>query len=358
MKHAKLLAGACAVATPVAAGLLTPEAKPLVAPLVRAAAVMTAPVHALAAAPVSAPSGAEATPRPDSAGPPQATAPIEDGPALGPGLAVASLDAAPAILTAREVAAPGVEPLLQAASVGAVDVKRQIASYVDSHRDAFWNDTFVCPRVEGLDADRDSRIETRIQATAKAVGAHVNPVKCKDRHNIDRNNIEVRFATNAEQALTDILADHWLQPWGRTSQISRVNLEALKGAPAAVHAWYRPAVLSPSYVLVKPYWRTDFAVVVIDPQQISGKSLDAVADYVAMLVLSKPRSLAQCSALESVVDLFSACPAGGPLEGLTAADTVYLQALFAGSPEPRGNRLSSEIVASMAQRLAGDRAAP
>jgi hypothetical protein len=78
-----------------------------------------------------------------------------------------------------------------------------------------------------------------------------------------------------------------------------------------------------------------------------------VADYVAMLAVSQPRSLDGCNALPSVIDLLakSACSDRDPPVGMTAADSAYLAGLYASDPEARTTSAEGDIAGRMAAIL-------
>jgi hypothetical protein len=96
------------------------------------------------------------------------------------------------------------------------------------------------------------------------------------------------------------------------------------------------------------------ALVTVDLRRAGAVKLGAIADYVAMLVLSEPRFPDRCQTLPSVIDMFSACPGRPAPDGLTAADFAYLTAVYSADlsitqtrlqgpfPPPRGNQSIEE----------------
>jgi hypothetical protein len=61
--------------------------------------------------------------------------------------------------------------------------------------------------------------------------------------------------------------------------------------------------------------------------------LAAVADYLAMLMLSRTEAFATCQPVESVANLLiPGCDPGNRLKGLTPADMAYLKALYRADP--------------------------
>ena len=70
--------------------------------------------------------------------------------------------------------------------------------------------------------------------------------------------------------------------------------------------------------------------VVADSKALEGKELGLLADYLVMVTLSQPKSLDDCYALSSVLDVLtkSGCPGRDSPDGLTPGDAAYLTALY------------------------------
>lgn len=70
-------------------------------------------------------------------------------------------------------------------------------------------------------------------------------------------------------------------------------------------------------------------VVVADRGQVEGHTIGSIADYIAMMVLTKEDPSQDCSALDSISNLMAAkCDAAARPEALTLADLAYLKALY------------------------------
>jgi hypothetical protein len=80
-------------------------------------------------------------------------------------------------------------------------------------------------------------------------------------------------------------------------------------------------------------------------------NLSALADNAAMLALSEPRALGQCNVLPSITDLFATCPGRAAPEGLTPADTAFLEALYTAQGAVIGESHQSHVVQRMADLL-------
>lgn len=71
-------------------------------------------------------------------------------------------------------------------------------------------------------------------------------------------------------------------------------------------------------------------LILADLNRLSGQPIGPVADYIAMLALSQPRSLDACNDLPSILDLTASdCGAREKPQALTASDMAYLKGLYA-----------------------------
>jgi beta-lactamase regulating signal transducer with metallopeptidase domain len=350
-----LAAGVCAIATPVAAGLLTtPAGQKAVA---RAAAVASRAAPALIA---PAELQAAETP-PDERPAAKPTVLARNNPILAPGLSIARSDAAAAPL-AQDVPAPLIDqaqapdaaasagpPLtLVASTARSSAANSEVAAFAQSYGEAFWNtDRRICVKVEGLPSDKAAAVKARVEADARAVGVSVGRAQCSLHYDV-----EIRFATDADRAVRDVLNFYRNPVWP-------FPLDRPQGADRPIRAWYgmvydfaggtggRGLGRNPS-----ARQKLALAIVVVDPQRTQNLSLDLVSDYVAKLGLSQPRALDHCNVLPSITDLFAgACPGRASPTGLTAADTAFLRALYTGSPGIRATRSPSELADLMARLL-------
>jgi hypothetical protein len=93
-------------------------------------------------------------------------------------------------------------------------------------------------------------------------------------------------------------------------------------------------------------------MVIVDLRKTGGLSPGALADYAAMLALSKPRAPGQCNVLPSITDLFASCPGRPAPDGLTPADTAYLTALYTAKGAMVGSSHETHVIDRMADLLA------
>ena len=244
---------------------------------------------------------------------------------------------------------------------------------------ARWHDP-VCAQVVGLPGPEQARlIKARIESVAQAVGLRAAPVDCVA-------NVEVVFS-ETPQAIMDAVAEH------REFLLGYYHLhdrDQLKTVRHPIQAWYVTATrgegtgavalaetpftaFSESRMEVvddprlqppngcagsrlgsncyKSLLRNVF--IVADSHALEGKEVGLVADEMALLALSQPRSLDGCAALASVVDAFAkaACAGHDPPDGLTAADAAYLSALYSSDLRARKASEQSEIAGRMARML-------
>ena len=367
-----LAAGACALATPVAAGLLTtPEAQKAVA---RASALASrlAPVvgHALQAGPVA-----------DETPPAKPLVLAQNDPILAPRQSIARLDAVSGpvsqdLPTPRvdqaQIAAdeePSARPL-QPTSAGSAaaspaNAKQQAFDFVDGYAAvtpqrqliARWTSP-ICVQVTGLAADQAAAVRERVEQIARVARVGVQPTDCQ------RPNVEIGFTKTPQSVLDDIIVHN---PKILGDGIS--GTADVKTVTRPVQAWYdtngvefQDLGYSGDNVYRDSPRRFLNALVIVDLRRTDGLKLSPIVDEAAMLALAEPRSLDHCNALPSVTDLFAgSCSDRAAPTGLTAADTAYLAALYGPEKQPTGvlsfsnMRVAdqSTVASDMARFLAG-----
>jgi hypothetical protein len=94
-------------------------------------------------------------------------------------------------------------------------------------------------------------------------------------------------------------------------------------------------------------------LIIVDTNQMRGFPLKLVADYVAILVLTRA-SLGGCTELPSVTDLLSPeCHTKPRPEGVTRADMAYLTALYTSDPEANLTNQQGELHDRMLTQITG-----
>jgi hypothetical protein len=209
-----------------------------------------------------------------------------------------------------------------------------------------WNES-VCPETLGLTPALNAFVTQRIKAVAKKVGAPQAP-GCIDW----APNVQVVFTTEPQKVVDDMRLHHpallgyhykdqtrafaTFEPPIKSWYVSDTLVFGLfrNQPPQKVHDVAGPhgfcAGLGECRMPPKLESRFTHAVVVIDAGRTEGKAIGAVADEIAMIVLSRQAPREGCSPLPSVMDALDAsCPGSDALEGLTPYDEAFLKALYA-----------------------------
>jgi hypothetical protein len=243
-----------------------------------------------------------------------------------------------------------------------------------------WHDP-VCVVVLGLpQEDQAAEIKARIEGVAAAVGLRAGKPDC-------RPDVEIVFNPKPQHVM-DIVAKqreyllgyyHFhernklktvtrpIQSWYVTATSSfggsvagkAFEIGANHAANNVLGVMDDPENRTPNGCGEAPHFthclqsRFDNVFIVADSAVLDGKELGAVADYMAMLVLTKPLSLDGCGALPSVIDLFATTPCSGrdPPDGLTPSDAAYLTALYKADLEAVRQFEESDIADRMAAIL-------
>jgi hypothetical protein len=275
-------------------------------------------------------------------------------------------------------------------------IKKQTYSFVRSYAAATnrinqigrWHEA-VCVEVIGLPVVAQAlRITSRIQTLAHDLGLPATPDHCQQ-------NVEILFTDQPQEAM-DILAkinepalgyfhrqhlqqlktvSHPMQAWYVTSSRGdgSVNIAALEYANSRSSAMqnsfdfanvqgHRDGIDDPNSSLPTgclSYFTSCYknrlvnVFIVADTKALEGSRLGLIADELAMLALSQPKSLDGCNELPSVIDRFatSACPGRDPPDGLTPADTAYLKALYTSDLSMFKATEQIDIAARMAKIL-------
>jgi hypothetical protein len=259
-------------------------------------------------------------------------APTADSPA--PATAAPSA-AKPDSTTVGEVVVQGRSPQAGKSFAAAVDkfVHAQGRSSF-GHAPARW-DRQLCPKTAGLKPDAGDLVSRRIKEVAARVGAPADG-KCRG------DNVLVVFTARPDTLMADVrdhhpelLGYHFV---GQTKSLAAFSppmkswyVTTTDGRLDAAYA-HEPACIDLLGCRILPplHSRFAFALVVVDSSWLVGRPIGAVADAIAMTVLSQPARRDGCSSLPSIMDtLDPACSPGEAVDGLTAYDEAYLKALYA-----------------------------
>jgi hypothetical protein len=303
-----------------------------------------------------------------------------------------------------ESAASSQHPMDEVIVIGKLDkhtLKHEISQFVESHAKpsaaisqlSRWQDA-VCPVVTGLRAPYGEFVAKQITNLARTVGAPAPAPRRKCRPNV-----EVVF-TAEPQALVDVVArkyrpllgyyvrtearkaltfNHPVQSWYVTGTRSLNGWQppapdpTTNGTPPSqLGLPSTPGGLSPFNTEAQidsddssgtgetglagshlnHGMRSDLvhALIVVDSMKAKKFTLATVSDYVAMLALTRIASLDACSALPSILDLFSSACTTMPLK-MTQSDIAYLKGLYGADLERNLNIEQGEIRDQMMQSI-------
>ncbi len=317
-----------------------------------------------------------------------------------------SISAAPATTPATDQSVTGNgQNLPEVTVIGKMDARtlgRVINEFVQSHAKPSsligqvgrWREA-VCPIVSGLQGTYGEYVARQITSTARNVGARTRAAgkKCDA-------NIEVVF-TSQPQALLDRIASkyHPLLGYYRASEVRQVTTFT-----HPVQAWYvtgtrsldyQPpiqcfykcgGVYPPDPSATPPYvpglevdsergagsgsinsggqagshlnkgLRSEFihVLIIADSNAVAKYPVQSIADYIALLALTRIASLDACSELPSILNLFAAGCAAPPV-AITAADTAYLRALYATDLDQNLNIEEGDMHERMLQQISNQK---
>jgi hypothetical protein len=222
----------------------------------------------------------------------------------------------------------------------------------------------VCPETVGLQPAANEYISRRIVEVARKVGA---PIKTGGKCTA---NIKIIFSLHPQVQLDYIATNyqiylgysrkpnqlvkfnHAIQAWYVTGTRSSVELKT----PAKCFGCIPPSangldIDSENWVVgqggsyLTKDMRSEFVqiTVIADANALVQIPAHTVADYIAMLVLTRT-ALDGCNPLPSVMDVLSRdCGEGAKPEGITETDTAYLKALYSSNLKMNVNLEQGEM---------------
>ncbi|HEY4340883.1 MAG TPA: hypothetical protein VGM97_13140 [Steroidobacteraceae bacterium] len=234
--------------------------------------------------------------------------------------------------------------------------------------------TAVCPETVGLQPAFNEYISKRVIEVARSVGAPTKRAgKCA-------GDIKIIFSPHP-QAQLDYIASkfkvylgysqrpselakisHSIQAWYVTGTRSSVDLKApAKCADCVPPGANGLAVDSDNWVMGQAGsylgndLRSEFiqVTVIADADALVQFPAREVADYIAMLVLTRT-ALDGCNPLPSIIDVLSRdCGERSKPQGITEADTSYLKALYSSNLEMKVNLEQGEMRDQMLKTIEG-----
>ena len=244
----------------------------------------------------------------------------------------------------------------------------------------------VCPETVGLRGPADEFVSRRVLEAARRVGAPTKRTgKCKTNVNIifsSKPQQQMDYMASKDPHLAGYSAQqgdlfhvsHPIQAWYVTGTRSFVTVDSPvnmnpssdAGDTAAARPSGSPstagglqidspnsAVIGRAGSLLGDEDRSEFArvTVIVDANTVVRYPLQAVADYIAMLVLTRT-TLDGCNPLPSIIDLLSAdCGERSKPDSITEADVAYLKALYTSNLELKLNLERGEVQQRMVHSI-------
>jgi hypothetical protein len=184
----------------------------------------------------------------------------------------------------------------------------------------------ICVQVNGIAPDQAAAIKARIEDVAQAVGLPKpwGGAACK---------ADVRIVfVDPPQPLA-----HPVMPRYETTEAN------IAGGLCGIVSRIKVCTVS----------RFTGLLLAVDVKTLGGRSTGVLADYLAMVTLSKPASMDGCNSFASVIDAYAKapCPGREAPDGLTPADAAFLTALYKVDLSRAMNFEQSDIASAMADIL-------
>jgi hypothetical protein len=241
----------------------------------------------------------------------------------------------------------------------------------------------VCVKVVGLPAEFDAFVARRVVEVAKKVSAPVaDAATCKP-------NVNVIFSSQPQAQLSDI-AKHRDVLFGFVFKAEMKQVSTFK---LPIQSWYltrsvgtdgngileledtAPCVSSgfvPTCDIKAPPLKgragsrlgNDMSselvhsLIIADANKVAGEKIDAVADYIAVLALSRWQKLERCSGLPTILNLMAeGCDASDRPDAATEADLALLKGLYAADPRESGSQQRASMASAIRKANASDKEA-
>ena len=247
----------------------------------------------------------------------------------------------------------------------------------------------ICVKVQGLPGQFDAFVAKRIVEVATEVHAPVAKAEtCKP-------NVNVIFSAQPQALLKDIgrrredlLGFHFMaqmkglttfsrpiQAWyltqtsdmtGRTTLDVRqtggvdvmdiVQGGADLGGGEAAGGSFGPHGRAGSRLSVEMSSELALSLIIADAGKVSGQPIGAVADYIAVLALSRWQGLERCSGLSTILNLMAQDCGEDPPQAATSSDLALLTSLYAVDPREDGALQRATIASAVRKAAETDRA--
>jgi hypothetical protein len=234
----------------------------------------------------------------------------------------------------------------------------------------------ICVRVVGLPATHSAFIQRRVMQVAEAAHARV------DRTAGCTANVNVIFSPNPQAQLDDIAKrrevlfgyyfvsqlkklatfNRPIQSWYLTRTVGTDGIDVLElNQSRACISSYAPGT-SPCDIKAPAITGragsrlgTDMSselvhsLILVDANKVADAKIGAIADYIAVLALSRWQELERCNAVPTILNLMADDCEGLAPEAATDQDKALLAALYASDPRESGDQQRMAIAARMSQ---------
>ena len=96
-----------------------------------------------------------------------------------------------------------------------------------------------------------------------------------------------------------------------------------------------------------------YATIIVDSTRTAHETVGAIADYVAMLALSRSEDYGDCQLMPSITNLLSACDDKLKPDAITQSDIAYLKGVYKMDPGAKLQIQQDQIAAEMQKSLGG-----
>ena len=259
---------------------------------------------------------------------------------------------------------------------------RGVAASPVSGQFARWRDA-VCPRAMGLSADNAAIVTDKIRRIARDADVRVGRAKCQTNLLViftadgDRDIAEIKKRRQRQFVKLDPVERRLLNETGRparcwyatgfegadghapgvptallTAQVEVPGGVALSGGISGSEDQQDISSYNSSLIGSRIRAKIEQAVIIIDANVASGRTLKSVAAYAAFVTLARIRMDGAALADASILRLFSGDAA--PPDDLTARDAAFLSALYRAPANREARYQSGEIATIMARLLVPD----
>ncbi|HEX2816634.1 MAG TPA: hypothetical protein VHN39_09570, partial [Phenylobacterium sp.] len=97
------------------------------------------------------------------------------------------------------------------------------------------------------------------------------------------------------------------------------------------------------------------SLIIADANKVAGEKIDAVADYIAVLALSRWQGLERCSSLPTILNLMAdGCDAEDRPQAATPGDLALLEGLYTANVRESGSQQRATIASAIRKATTGD----